>query len=458
MPETFDAVVIGAGQAGPALATKLAGTGMSVAVVERKLVGGTCVNVGCTPTKAMVASAHAAFVAGRAADFGVVTSSSVRVDLRKVLERKNGIVMKSRNGVTDWITSTKGCTLVRGHARFESPTTVRVGDRVLEAPRIFLNVGARPSVAIKGADATPYLTSTTILDLEALPEHLIIVGSSYIGLEFAQMFRRFGSAVTVIERNAQLLPHEDEDVSAALRAMLEAEGISFRTNATCLELHGESSSASVILDCNEQPISIVGSHILLAIGRVPNTDDLGLDAAGIAVDERGYVRTDEHLRTTSANVWAMGDCNGRGAFTHTAWNDYEIVADNLLDKGSRSTADRISVYALYTDPPMAHIGMTEKQVRASGRPALLAKRPMSKVSRAVEKGETIGFMKALVDAETRMILGASIFGVGGDEAIHSMLTCMYAKMPFNLISQAMYIHPTVSELIPTMLQEMTPLE
>ena len=458
MIETFDAIVIGAGQAGPALATKLAGTGLSVAVVERKLVGGTCVNVGCTPTKAMVASAHAAFVARRAADFGVVTSTSVKVDLVKILERKNGIVMKSRNGVTDWITGTKGCTLVHGHARLESPTKVRVGDRVLEAPRIFLNVGARPSVAIKGADTTPYLTSSSILDLEVLPEHLIIVGGSYIGLEFAQMFRRFGSAVTVIERNAQLLPHEDEDISTALRAMLEAEGISFRTNATCIELHREGTSVSVSLDCNEAPSSIVGSHILLAIGRVPNTDDLGLDSAGVEVDERGFVRTDEHLQTSSANVWAMGDCNGRGAFTHTSWNDYEIVADNLLDEGTRSTADRISVYALYTDPPMAHIGMTEKQVRASGRPALLAKRPMSKVGRAVEKGETIGFMKALVDAETRMILGASIFGVGGDEAIHSLLTCMYAKRPFDLISEAMYIHPTVAELIPTILQEMIPLE
>lgn len=458
MNETFDAIVIGAGQAGPALATKLAGSGLSVAVVERKLVGGTCVNVGCTPTKAMVASAHAAFVARRAADFGVVTSGPVKVDLAKILERKNGIVMKSRNGVTGWITGTKGCTLVRGHARFESPTTVRVGDRVLEAPRIFLNVGARPSVAIKGAETTPYLTSSSILDLEVLPEHLIIVGGSYIGLEFAQMFRRFGSAVTVVERNAQLLSDEDEDISTALRAMLEAEGISFRTNATCIELHHNGASVSVSLDCKEEPSGIAGSHILLAIGRVPNTDDLGLDAAGIEVDERGFVRTDEHLKTTSPHVWAMGDCNGRGAFTHTSWNDYEIVADNLLDGGTRSTADRISVYTLYTDPPMAHIGMTERQVRATGRPTLLAKRPMSKVGRAVEKGETIGFMKAFVDAETRMILGASIFGVGGDEAIHSMLTCMYAKKPFDLISEAVYIHPTVAELIPTMLQEMIPLE
>jgi pyruvate/2-oxoglutarate dehydrogenase complex dihydrolipoamide dehydrogenase (E3) component len=457
MTETYDAVVIGAGQAGPALATKLAGAGLSVAVIERKLVGGTCVNVGCSPTKAMVASAHAAFVARRAADFGVVASPSVKVDLAKILERKNGIVMKSRNGVTNWITGTKGCTLVRGHARFQSPTTIRVGDRLLEASRMYLNVGARPSVAIKGADTTPYLTSSSILDLAVLPAHLIIVGGSYIGLEFAQMFRRFGSAVTVIERNAQLLPHEDEDISTALRAMLEAESISFRTNATCIELDHDDASVSVVLDCKDRSARVVGSHILLAIGRVPNTDDLGLDAAGVEVDESGFVRTDEHLRTSNPNIWAMGDCNGRGAFTHTSWNDYEIVADNLLDQGTRSTADRIGVYALYTDPPMAHVGMTEKQARATGRPVLLAKRPMSKVGRAVEKGETIGFMKALVDAETRMILGASFLGVGGDEAIHSLLTCMYTKKPFDLISQAVYIHPTVAELIPTMLQEMIPL-
>lgn len=457
MNEMFDAIVIGAGQAGPALATKLAGTGLTVAVIERKLVGGTCVNVGCTPTKAMVASAHAAFAAGRAADFGVIAPTAPKVDLATVLERKNAIVMKSRNGVTAWITGTQGCTLLRGQARFESPTTVRVGDRLLEAPRIFLNVGARPSVAIQGVETAPYLTSTSILDLDVLPEHLIIVGGGYIGLEFAQMFRRFGSVVTVVERGPQLLPHEDEDISGALKDMLEAEGITFRMNATCIGLNRDGTSVSVELNCDDQPSKVVGSHILLAIGRVPNTDDLGLEAAKVEVDDHGFIRTDEHLQTNNPHVWALGDCNGRGAFTHTSWNDYEIVADNLLDHGKRSTADRIPAYALYTDPPMAHVGKTEKQARATGRSILIAKRPMSKIGRAVEKGETIGFMKALVDAETRMILGASILGVGGDEAIHCLLTCMYAKKPYDLIRQAVYIHPTVAELIPTMLQEMTPL-
>ncbi len=455
--ERFDAIVIGTGQAGPALATQLASGGFSVAIVERKFVGGTCVNVGCSPTKAMVASARAAFVARRGAAFGVEIDDNVRVNLTTVLERKNGIVMKSRTGVTNWLTGTPGCTLIHGHARFESPTAVRVGERLLTAAKIYLNVGARPSVAVKGADTTPYLTSSTILDLTALPEHLIVVGGGYIGLEFAQMFRRFGSLVTVVERNAHLLPYEDEDVSLALQAMLEEEGIRIRTNASCIELNHEASSVSVAVDCSGRANHIFGSHILLATGRTPNTDDLGLEAANVDVDDRGFVLTDEHLQTSSPNVWALGDCNGRGAFTHTAWNDYEIVADNLRH-GTRSTADRISAYALFTDPPVAHVGMTEKQARTLGRPLLLAKRPMSKVGRAVEKGETIGFMKAIVDAETRMILGATIFGVGGDEAIHSLLACMYAKKPVELISEAMFIHPTISELIPTMLQEMTPPE
>ncbi len=455
--ERFDAIVIGTGQAGPALATKLAGSGLSVAIVERKFVGGTCVNVGCSPTKAMIASAHAAFVARRGATFGVEIGDSIRVSLAKVLERKNGIVMKSRTGVTNWLTGTPGCTLIHGHARFESPTTIRVGERLLTAPKIYLNVGARPSVAVKGAEAAPYLTSSTILDISAIPEHLIVVGGGFIGLEFAQMFRRFGSLVTVVERNAYLLPHEDEDVSLALQAMLEEEGIRIRTNASCIELNQEGSSVSVAVDCGDRTNRIFGSHILLATGRTPNTDDLGLQTANVEVDHRGFVLTDEHLQTSSPNVWALGDCNGRGAFTHTAWNDYEIVADNL-HHGTRSTADRIGVYALFTDPPMAHVGMTEKQARALGRPLLLAKRPMAKVGRAVEKGETIGFMKAIVDADSRMILGATIFGVGGDEAIHSLLACMYAKKPVDLISKAMFIHPTISELIPTMLQEMTSLE
>jgi pyruvate/2-oxoglutarate dehydrogenase complex dihydrolipoamide dehydrogenase (E3) component len=457
MPISYDSIIIGAGQAGPALTARLSAAGKKVALVERKLLGGTCVNVGCTPTKAMVASAHTAHVARRASEFGVIVDSDVRINLAKVIERKNQIVANSRSGLEKWMKGLENCTLYHGQASFESATSVRVGDEVLEAKQIFLNVGARPVTSINGAEAVPHLTSSTILDLVELPKHLIVIGGSYIGLEFAQMFRRFGSEVTVVERNSRLLPHEDEDVSNGILEILQAEGIQIRLGATCIRLAQRDGKAGVSLDCTHGAPEVEGSHILLAIGRQPNTDDLNLAAAGIKADERGYIITDEHLRTSVDRIFAMGDVNGRGAFTHTSWNDYEIVADNLLDHGSRSTKDRFKVYALYIDPPMAHIGMTEAEVRKSGRPVLIGKRPMTRVGRAVEKGESQGFMKALVDAETRQLLGATILGVGGDEAIHCMLTCMYAKQPIDLIARSVHIHPTVSELIPTMLQELKPL-
>ncbi|MBB5059664.1 pyruvate/2-oxoglutarate dehydrogenase complex dihydrolipoamide dehydrogenase (E3) component [Granulicella aggregans] len=457
MPITYDAIVIGAGQAGPALTARLSAAGKKVALVERKLLGGTCVNVGCTPTKAMVASAHTAHVARRAGEFGVIAAAEVSVNLQKVIERKNQIVANSRAGLEKWMAGLDNCTVYHGHAGFESAASVSVGDQVLEAKQIFLNVGARPVTSIDGADSVPYLTSSTILDLDELPDHLVVIGGSYIGLEFAQMFRRFGSEVTVVERSARLLPHEDEDVSAGIREILEAEGIQIRLEAKCLKLTGSAGNVGVGLDCSHGALEIEGSHILLAIGRKPNTDDLNLAAAGIVVDEHGYIVTDEHLRTNVDGIFAMGDVNGRGAFTHTSWNDYEIVADNLLDYGTRSTKDRFPVYALYIDPPMAHIGMTEAEVRKAGRAALIGKRPMTRVGRAVEKGESQGFMKVLVDAETRQILGATILGVGGDEAIHCLLTCMYSKQPIDLIARSVHIHPTVSELIPTMLQELKPL-
>ena len=457
MKSTYDAIVIGAGQAGPAMTARLSAAGKKVALIERKLLGGTCVNVGCTPTKAMVASAHTAHVARRAGDFGVVASAKVSVNLEQVIERKNLIVSNSRAGLERWMNGLENCTLYHGQASFESPTSIRVGDEVLEAKQIFLNVGARPVTSVECSDSVPYLTSTTILDLKELPQHLIVVGGSYIGLEFAQMFRRFGSEVTVVEKGPRLLSREDEDVSQGIREILEAEGVEFRVDANCIQLSQSDGKMGVRLDCTDGAPAIDGSHILLAIGRQPNTDDLNLAAAGVVADERGYIVTDEHLRTSVDGIFAMGDVNGRGAFTHTSWNDYEIVADNLLDNGTRSTKDRFPVYALYIDPPMAHIGMTEAEVRKSGRPALIGKRAMTRVGRAVEKGESQGFMKALVDAETRQLLGATILGVGGDEAIHCLLTCMYAKQPIDLIARSVHIHPTVSELIPTMLQELKPL-
>jgi pyruvate/2-oxoglutarate dehydrogenase complex dihydrolipoamide dehydrogenase (E3) component len=458
MRQDFDAIIIGAGQAGPSLAGRLTQAGWKVAFVERKLFGGTCVNVGCTPTKAMVASAHAAHIARRGDDFGVVRDAPVRVDMKKVLARKNAIVMKSRTSVEGWLRSMERCSVFIGTARFESSNEIRVGEEVLHAKNIFLNVGARPAVPnMPGVDKVPFLTSTTILDLDELPQHLIVVGGSYVGLEFAQMYRRFGVEVTVVERKSRLVPNEDEDLSSGVQEILQSEGIQLRLDANCIRLENDGGEVAVGLDCLEGHPKVVGSRILLAVGRQPNTDDLGLSAAGVQTDERGYITVDEQLRTSVAGIWALGDCNGRGAFTHTSYNDFEIVADNLLESGSRRVSDRIPVSALYIDPPLAQVGLTEKQVRESGRAALIGTRPMTKVGRAVEKGESQGFMKVLVDAETKKILGASILGTGGDEAIHCILSTMYAGAEYTTLSRAVHIHPTVSELIPTMLQSMTPL-
>jgi pyruvate/2-oxoglutarate dehydrogenase complex dihydrolipoamide dehydrogenase (E3) component len=457
MRQSFDAIVVGAGQAGPSLAVRLAVAGRKVAIVERKLFGGTCVNTGCTPTKAMVASAHAAHLARRGGDFGV-QAGPVTVDMRAVKTRKDAIVLNSRSGVEKWLRGTKNCTLFTGTAAFESSNSMRVGEDVLEAPQIFLNVGARPTVPkMPGTDAVPFLSSTTILDLEELPEHLIVVGGGYVGLEFAQMFRRFGSEVTVVDRNARLAPQEDEDASRVIQEVFAAEGIQMRVNANCIHLEQRGAEVAVGLECNEGAPHAVGSHVLLAVGRTPNTGDLNLAAAGVKTDEHGYIPVDDELRTNVPGVYAVGDCNGRGAFTHTSYNDYEIVAEDLLDGASRRLSDRIPVHALYIDPPLAHVGMTEAQVRSSGRAALVGMRPMTRVSRAIEKGETFGYIKVFVDTESRLILGATVFGTGGDEAIHCILTAMYAKQPASLLTHSVHIHPTVAELIPTTLEDLKPL-
>ena len=459
MRQDFDAIVIGAGQAGPSLAGRLTQAGWTVAMVERRLFGGTCVNVGCTPTKAMVASAHAAHIARRGSDFGVVRKEPVVVDMKQVLARKNAIVMKSRTGVENWLRGMERCTVFTGAARFESPNEIRVGDQVLYAKNIFLNVGARPAVPdMPGVREVPFLTSTTILNLDELPKHLIVVGGSYVGLEFAQMYRRFGSEVTVVERKSRLVPNEDEDLSLGIQEILQSEGIQLRLDANCIRLENEGGEVAVGLDCLDGHPRVVGSRILLAVGRSPNTDDLGLTAAGVKTDMHGFVTVDDQLQTSVPGIWALGDCNGRGAFTHTSYNDFEIVADNLLDKASRRVSDRIPVSALYIDPPLAQVGLTETQVRQSGRAALIGTRPMTKIGRAVEKGETQGFMKVLVDAESKKILGAAILGTGGDEAIHCILSTMYAGAPYTTLSRAVHIHPTVSELIPTLLQSIKPLD
>lgn len=457
MKRSFDAIVVGAGQAGPSLAARLAGTGRKVAMVERKLFGGTCVNNGCTPTKAMVASAHAAHLARRGSDFGVHTGA-VTVDMRAVKARKDAIVLNSRTGVEKWLRGTENCTVLTGTAVFESRNAMRVGEDALEASEIFLNVGARPTIPkMPGVDNVPFLTSTTILDLEELPAHLIVVGGGYVGLEFAQMFRRFGSEVTVVDKNTRLAPQEDEDASRVIHEVFAAEGIHVRVKANCIHLEQRGNEVAVGVECNEGAPHAVGSHVLLAVGRTPNTGDLNLAATGVTTDERGYIPVDDELCTNVPGIYAVGDCNGRGAFTHTSYNDYEIVAENLLDGASRRVSDRIPVHALYIDPPLAHVGMTEAEVRQSGRPALVGMRPMKRIGRAIEKGETYGYIKVLVDAESRLILGATVFGTGGDEAVHCILTAMYARQPASLLTHSVHIHPTVAELIPTTLEDLKPL-
>ncbi|WP_029108837.1 FAD-containing oxidoreductase [Mycobacterium sp. URHD0025] len=452
----FDAIVIGAGQAGPPLAGRLTAAGQSVAVIERKLVGGTCVNYGCIPTKTLVASAHAAHLARRGADFGVGTGD-VAIDMAKVKARKDAIMLADRSGVEDWLETMDGAVLVRGHARFIDPHTIDVDGRTLRADRVFLNVGGRAVVPeFPGLDGIDYLTNVGILDLDHVPEHLVIVGGSYIALEFAQMYSRFGARVTVIEKGPRLTSREDEDVSATIAEILRAEGIDVVLNATGIRFIKRENGFEVTPRDGADPIA--GTHLLLAVGRMPNTDDLGLENAGVDLDGRGYVVVDDQLRTTAEHIWAMGDCNGKGAFTHTSYNDFEIVAANLLDDDPRRVSDRVTTYALYIDPPLGRAGMTVDQVRKSGRKALVGKRPMTRVGRAVEKGETQGFMKVVVDAETEQILGVAILGVGGDEVVHSILDVMTAKLPYTAISRTMHIHPTVSELVPTMLQELKPLD
>ncbi|ETB10204.1 mercuric reductase [Mycobacterium avium subsp. silvaticum ATCC 49884] len=455
MTKHFDAIIVGAGQAGPPLAGRLTAAGQRVAIIERKLIGGTCVNTGCISTKTLVASAHAAHLARRGADYGVGTGA-ISVDMAKVKARKDEIMLGDRKGVEDWLAGMAGCTVVRGHARFRDPHTLQVGEDLLRAERIFLNVGGRAVVPdIPGLAGVDFLTNVSILELDRLPTHLVIVGGSYIALEFAQMYRRFGAAVTVVERGPRLASREDEDVSAAVQEILRAEGIDIVVNADDVRIAKTGNGFELTPRDGAPPIR--GSHLLLAVGRRPNTDDLDLAVAGVRTDARGYILVDDQLKTSVEHIWAMGDCNGRGAFTHTSYNDFEIVAANLLDDDPRRVSDRITTYALYIDPPLGRAGMTVAQVRASGRRALVGKRPMTRVGRAVEKGETQGFMKVVVDADTREILGAAILGVGGDEAIHGILDVMSAKAPYTTLSRTMHIHPTVSELIPTMLQQMSPL-
>ncbi|MFN0162803.1 MAG: FAD-containing oxidoreductase [Burkholderiales bacterium] len=462
MSSQYDALVIGTGQAGPALAVRLAKAGRKVAIVERKRFGGTCVNVGCVPTKTLVASARAAHVARTGALHGVMIDGGFRIDMARVLARKEEVVRASTSGVEQWLCGTPGLTVIQGHASFEGPHAVRVGDALLEAPEIFINVGGRASEPdIAGLADVPYLDSTRMLALGRVPEHLLVIGGSYIGLEFAQIMRRFGARVTVVERGPRLVAREDEDVSDAIRALLEAEGIDFRLGAECMAVRKTATGVAIGVRCGDAPEEIEGSDLLVAVGRVPNTNDLGLDRAGVSVDARGYITVDDSLSTSVPGIWALGDCNGRGAFTHTSWNDYEIVAANLLDGGARRVAGRVPVYALFIDPPLGRVGITEREARElaakTGRKILRAKMAMARVGRARERGETAGFMKVLVDAESRRFLGAALLGIEADEAIHTIIDLMAADAPYTAMQRAVHIHPTVSELLPTLLEGLKPL-
>lgn len=452
----FDAIIIGTGQAGPPLAARFAGAGKTVAIIERHKFGGTCVNTGCIPTKTLVASAYAIHVARRGAEYGFAIGD-LQVDMKRVKARKDAASSRSNKGVEEWLRGMKHCTVIQGHARLESSNTVMVNDEVLQADSIYINVGGRARVPdMPGVHDIPFLTNSSMMGIDFVPGHLIVVGGSYVGLEFAQIYRRFGSEVTVVEMGPRLIGREDEDISQAVREILEAEGIHIRLNAKCISLAKRGSGVSIRMECSENAEEVAGTHVLLAVGRIPNTSDLGLERAGVATDQRGYIVVDDQLQTSVPGIWALGDCNGRGAFTHTSYNDYEIVADNLFNATHRGVSDRIPAYALYIDPPLGRCGMTDAEVRKSGRRALAVKYPMSQVSRAYEKGETQGCMKICADADTKQILGAAILGVGGDEVIHVLLDLMYAKAPYTVIQRAMHIHPTVAEYLPTIIAKLAP--
>jgi pyruvate/2-oxoglutarate dehydrogenase complex dihydrolipoamide dehydrogenase (E3) component len=450
----FDVIVIGSGQSGTPLVFKMASAGKKVAFIEKKHFGGTCINNGCTPTKAYVASARRIWVASRGEDLGVIIPKGALVDLKKVKERKDALIKESIDSIGKGVEDDDNITLFEGEARFTGEKTVSVNNTELKADEIYINVGARAVIPDPFRELD-YLTNESILQLEELPDHLIIIGGSYLGLEFAQIFRRFGSMVTVVEKDPKIIGREDDEISGQILDFLKEEGIEFRLSATCIEgIKNRDGSVTLKLECDEGEPEVTGSHILLAVGRRPNTDTLNPEAGGIEIDERGYIRVDDFLETRVKGVYALGDCNGKGAFTHTSYNDYEIIAANRFSGESRKVTDRIMTYCLYTDPPLGRAGMNKTEAKGKGYEIMEAKMPMDKINRAREKGETRGSMSVIVDSKTSKILGASVLGVGGDEIISGILNIMYAGVSYTVIRDSVIPHPTVSELIPSMLERL----
>lgn len=454
--KTFDAIIIGSGQAGTPLVFKLASKGYNVAFIEKEHLGGTCLNVGCTPTKTYVASARRMWDAQHGEDLGIHIPAGATANLKKIKARKDALIKKSVDGIAQGVEKNESITLFKGEAHFEGEKLISVNDELLTAEEIYINVGARAHIP-EGFEGIPYLTNQSILELEELPEHLIIIGGSYIGLEFGQMFCRFGSKVTIIERGSSIISREDDETSNTIKRFMEEDGVEFRLESDCIsaKMNTKGSILAQINCSKEGAVVIKGSHILLATGRHPNTDNLHLEKAGVKTNERGFIEVNDFLETNVPGIYALGDCNGKGAFTHTAYNDYEIIAENKFEGKNRKVSDRILTYGLFVDPPLGRVGITKKEALTQDMDVLFGHRPFSKIARAKEKGEIHGYMSVVVDAQSKKILGAAVLGVGGDEIISGIINIMYARAGYEIIRDSVIPHPTVSELIPTMLESLS---